>query len=257
MIGGTVKREVRTFKTMTTDLLAHGLVRAKLRAGRRDPGAARPATHPQATGARAQQPRPALAKDGDHRCHGTERQSHDRGPGRRRDRSCHAGRARSPANQDVAGDVARSITRPGDQPSPFPARTAIAQRRPSRGVGDLGACVILAEIGHDMSRFPTQGHLSAGKRRSSACARAPRAKDRPSNAPGRERARMAVISRPIPTSARSPRRQVGDRRSAHPCSSAHHMLKDGTFYQDLGADHFDRRASSAQIKRLLAKLQNL
>jgi transposase len=46
------------------------------------------------------------------------------------------------------------------------------------GIDALSACVILAEIGHDMSRFPTAGHLiswaglcpkndqSAGKRRS-------------------------------------------------------------------------------------------
>src|SRR5438128_5431096 len=59
-----------------------------------------------------------------------------------------------------------------------PFRAAIAQLKTIPGIGDLGACVILAEIGHDMSRFPTQGHLiswaglcprndeSAGKRRS-------------------------------------------------------------------------------------------
>ena len=60
-----------------------------------------------------------------------------------------------------------------------PFRAAIAQLRTIPGIGDLGACVILAEIGHDMSRFPTQRQLiswaglcpkndeSAGKRRSS------------------------------------------------------------------------------------------
>ena len=29
-------------------------------------------------------------------------------------------------------------------------------------------------------------------------------------------------------------------------TAAYHMLKDGTFYQDLGADHFDRRAKGTQ-----------
>ncbi len=36
-----------------------------------------------------------------------------------------------------------------------------------------------------------------------------------------------------------------------------HMLKNGTCYQDLGHDHFDRRAKTAQTKRLVARLQNL
>jgi len=35
------------------------------------------------------------------------------------------------------------------------------------------------------------------------------------------------------------------------------MLTNGTLYEDLGADHFDRRAKAAHTKRLVAKLQNL
>lgn len=40
-------------------------------------------------------------------------------------------------------------------------------------------------------------------------------------------------------------------------TAAYHMLKDGTLYQDLGPDHFDQRAKAAQTNRLLARLQNL
>ncbi len=40
-------------------------------------------------------------------------------------------------------------------------------------------------------------------------------------------------------------------------TAAYHMLKDGTFYQDLGADHFDRRSKGAATKRLIARLQRL
>ncbi len=40
-------------------------------------------------------------------------------------------------------------------------------------------------------------------------------------------------------------------------TAVYHMLKDGTCYQDLGPDHFDRRAKTAQTKRLVARLQNL
>ncbi len=35
------------------------------------------------------------------------------------------------------------------------------------------------------------------------------------------------------------------------------MIANGTFYQDLGADHFERRAKPNHIKRLVAKIQNL
>jgi hypothetical protein len=35
------------------------------------------------------------------------------------------------------------------------------------------------------------------------------------------------------------------------------MLKNGNCYQDLGPDHFDRRAKTRQTKRLVARLQNL
>jgi hypothetical protein len=40
-------------------------------------------------------------------------------------------------------------------------------------------------------------------------------------------------------------------------TAAYHMLKDGTFYQDLGADHFDRRAKSGVAKRLIARFAQL
>jgi hypothetical protein len=35
------------------------------------------------------------------------------------------------------------------------------------------------------------------------------------------------------------------------------MLKDGTFYQDLGPDHFTKRNKTAQTKRLVTRLQSL
>ena len=40
-------------------------------------------------------------------------------------------------------------------------------------------------------------------------------------------------------------------------TSAYHMLKDGALYQDLGADHFDKRAKSRQTASLVSRLQNL
>ena len=40
-------------------------------------------------------------------------------------------------------------------------------------------------------------------------------------------------------------------------TSIWHMIRNGTFYQDLGADHLQRSAKPNQIKRLVAKLQGL
>lgn len=38
-------------------------------------------------------------------------------------------------------------------------------------------------------------------------------------------------------------------------AAAYHMPEDGTLYQDLGPDHFHRRARTAQTGRLWARLQ--
>jgi transposase len=73
------------------------------------------------------------------------------------------------------GDIDQEVDADADV-EPFRAATALLTT--IRGVSALSARVILAEIGRDMSRFPTAGHLiswaglcpkndqSAGKRRS-------------------------------------------------------------------------------------------
>src|SRR5215208_2874946 len=40
-------------------------------------------------------------------------------------------------------------------------------------------------------------------------------------------------------------------------TAAYHMLRDGTFYQDLGPDHFSRRARSDRTARLVSRLTAL
>src|SRR3954469_6139423 len=37
----------------------------------------------------------------------------------------------------------------------------------------------------------------------------------------------------------------------------YHMLRDGTGYQDLGADHFDHRSTEARARRLVSQLAKL
>jgi transposase len=89
-----------------------------------------------------------------------------------------------------------------------PFRTAIQLLITIPGVSDLSACVILAEIGHDMDRFPTAGHLiswaglcprndeSAGKRRSNRMRKGALGSRPPSfNVPGPPPAPGPAISR--------------------------------------------------------------
>ena len=40
-------------------------------------------------------------------------------------------------------------------------------------------------------------------------------------------------------------------------TAIYHMLKDGTMYQDLGSNHFDRRSTDQQKKRLVKRLADL
>ena len=40
-------------------------------------------------------------------------------------------------------------------------------------------------------------------------------------------------------------------------TAIYHMLKDGTMYKDPGRDHFDRRSTDRQKKRLIKRLTDL
>jgi len=40
-------------------------------------------------------------------------------------------------------------------------------------------------------------------------------------------------------------------------TAIYHMLKDGTTYQDLGGNYFDRRSTDQQKKRLVKRLAEL
>jgi len=140
------------------------------------------------------------------------------------------------------------------------------------GVSGLSAEVIVSEIGLDMSRFPTDGHLlswaclsprndeSAGKRRSTRmrkgspwlkttliqCAWAAKRK----NGSYLQAQFLRLKSR------RGPQKAICA-VAASILTAAYHMLKDGTLYQDLGADHFKRRSKTTQTQRLVKRLQHL
>jgi transposase len=153
-----------------------------------------------------------------------------------------------------------------------PFRAAIRLLTTIPGVSDLSARVILAEIGRDMARFPSAGHLiswaglcpkndeSAGKRRSTRMRKgAPWLKTTLMQcawAAARKKASYLQAQFHRLRSRRGAKKAIGA-LAASILTILYHMLIDGTPYHDLGPDHFDRRAKAAQTRRLVTRLQNL
>jgi len=152
-----------------------------------------------------------------------------------------------------------------------PFRAAIELLSTIPGVSETTATVIVAEIGDDMTRFPSAGHLvswaglcprldeSAGKRLSNRTRRgAPWLKTvlvqaawAASNKRNSYfRARFLRLK-----ARRGPKKAVVAVASSM-LVAAYHMLKTGAVYQDLGADHFDRldrhKATDRLVRRLTA-----
>ena len=153
-----------------------------------------------------------------------------------------------------------------------PFRAAIELLTTIPGVSRLSAEVIVSEIGLDMERFATDAQLiswaglcprndeSAGKRRSTQMKKgAPWLKttliqcawSATRNKNGYLAAQYVRLR-----SRRGGKKAIGA-VAASILTAIHHMLKNGTRYQDLGADHFDRRAKGKHVLRLLRRLQNL
>src|SRR5829696_1076821 len=153
-----------------------------------------------------------------------------------------------------------------------PFRDAIHLLRTIPGIGDLAARAIVAEIGSDMGRFPTAAHLvswaglcprsdeSAGKRRSTRLRK---------GAPWLKTALVQcawAASRKRDGYLRAQFQRLRQRRgpkkavcavAASMLTAIWHMLRDGTFYQDLGADHFHRRSPEQQVQHLAWQIAKL
>jgi transposase len=153
-----------------------------------------------------------------------------------------------------------------------PFRTAVELVSTIPGVSRLSAEVIVSEIGIDMSRFPTVGHLlswaglcprndqSAGKRRSSRLRKGAQwlktALVQCAWAAKNKKASYLQAQFQRLRSRRGPQKAICA-VAASILTAVYHMLKDGTAYEDLGPDHFTRRSKTTQSQRLVRRLQQL
>jgi len=153
-----------------------------------------------------------------------------------------------------------------------PFRVAVELVTSVPGVGVLGAQVIVSEIGTDMSRFPSDGHLiswagicprndeSAGKRRSNRLRKgAPWLKTtlvQCAWAAVRKKDSYLQAQFHRIKSRRGPKKAIMA-VAASILTAIYHMLKDGTLYHDLGANHFQSRSKGQQTKRLVKRLADL
>jgi transposase len=153
-----------------------------------------------------------------------------------------------------------------------PFRVAIQMLTTIPGVSSLAAEVIASEIGIDMSRFKTEGHLiswaglcpkndeSASKRRSNRMKKgAPWLKTtliQCAWAASRTKGSYLQAQYLRIRSRRGAKKAIGA-VAASMLTAAYCMLKDGTLYQDLGANHFDNRDKGKQALRLVNRLQSL
>lgn len=153
-----------------------------------------------------------------------------------------------------------------------PFRVAVEMLTTIPGVSNLAAEVIVSEIGIDMSRFETAGNLiswagicprndeSAGKRRSNRMRKgAPWLKTtliQCAWAATRVKGSYLQAQYLRLRSRRGPKKAVGA-VAASILTAAYHMIKNGTLYQDLGANHFNHRDRGKQVLRLVNRLQSL
>jgi transposase len=154
--------------------------------------------------------------------------------------------------------------------APIRQQTRLLMTMP--GISDTVAHVLVAEIGVDMTRFPTAAHLiswaglcprndeSAGKRRSTRARHgAPWLKTTLVTA-----AWAAVRTKGCYLQAQFLRLKArrGAKKAilavaASMLGACYHMLRDGVAYRDLGSDHFTRRDKAKTIGRLVRRLRDL
>lgn len=173
-------------------------------------------------------------------------------------------------DQEVEARLAR-LDAEGEAGTP-PFRNLIALLCTIPGVSRLSATTILSEIGRDMSRFPTAGHLvswaglcpgqneSAGKRKTTRlrkgapwlktmlvqCAWAAKRKKN-----SYYQAQFFRLQ-----SRRGPQKAICA-VAASLLTAIYHILKDGTEHRDPGAGHCQPLSATAQAQRLVTQLARI
>ena len=153
-----------------------------------------------------------------------------------------------------------------------PFRTPFERLMTIPGVSATAAAVILAEIGADMSRFPSAAHLrswaglcprmdeSAGKRRSTrlrkgACWLKP-VLVQCAWAASRKKGTYTQAQFLRLRARRGPMKAVVA-VAATILTAAYHILRDGVDYHDLGPDHFVEHDRSRTVERLTRRIRDL
>lgn len=140
------------------------------------------------------------------------------------------------------------------------------------GIQETSVAILLAEIGPDMSAFPTADHLvswtalsprqdmSNGKRRSTKTRKGKWAKTM------LVQAAWSAVRKKDPSYLTAKFHRVRSRRgskkaivavAAAMVTAAYHIIKDGTEYQDLGPDFFQRRTRETHAFHLVQRLQQM
>lgn len=153
-----------------------------------------------------------------------------------------------------------------------PFRTSYELLLTIPGVGETVAQVLVAEVGVDMTRFPTPGHLlswgglcpghneSAGKRKSSRLRK---------GAPWLKAMLMQAAWAAVKvkkTYLRAQYLRLKGRMhikkaiaavAASMLKAVYYMLRDQVPYQDLGVDYFEKRKPGTKLLRLVKQIENL
>ena len=140
------------------------------------------------------------------------------------------------------------------------------------GINVLGATIILAEIGRDMSHFPTAGHLLAwagmcpGQNESPGKRKAARLRkgaawlktilDQCAWAATRKKDSYYGAQFKRFRAKRGPKKAICA-AAASMLTAIYHMLMDGTRHQDRGADHSNRRSTNAKARHHVTQLARL
>jgi len=172
--------------------------------------------------------------------------------------------------ESLEKDIAQLDGEIGKAVEPF--RQVVDRLKQIPGMSDVSVPAVLGEIGVDMSKFPTDGHLvswarlcprndgSAGKIHSTrilkgaawiktlmtqAAWAASRKKD------SYFRAQFLRLSRT------TEKKKAIVAVAASMLTVIYHMIRDGTSYRDLGFNHFDTYDRAKSTKRLVTRLEKL